>query len=236
MAPVKMNRAVGLLVESALLLIAAGTAGAARADEADTLRLVARMESYYRKSPGITADFVQILESRTLGRPQEESGTLSLKPPGKMRWEYSNPRGKIAVTDGAHAFLYLPEDRQVIVGTIGEMDSGAVTSRLLLGGAPLSRDFKVEGERSPEKPGIWLVKLTPRSGDFPYDSVSLDVEDATGAIRSIRLLDPLGNRMEYRFDHLQVVRTLPDRIFTYKIPRGADVQVMGEGSAPSAPP
>ena len=222
-------------------MIEAGTAliamagGAPSGDEAGALRLVSRIESYYRESPGITADFSQVLESRTLSRPQEEYGTVSLKPPGRMRWEYRQPRGKLAVTDGTRAYLYLPEDRQVIVGKISDLDSGAVATRLLLGSAPLSRDFRVEGEPSPDRPGLWLVKLTPRVGDFPYDAVTLEVEEATGAIRSIRLLDPLGNRMEYRFDRIRVVRDLPDRIFAYKVPRGVDVQVMG-GEPPVPPP
>jgi outer membrane lipoprotein carrier protein len=227
-----MQRAQRFLSAAGALLLAAS---AAEAGEAETNRIVSRMESFYRTSPGITADFVQVLESRTLGRPQEESGTLSLKPPGRMRWEYGAPRGKLAVIDGVHTFLYLPEDRQVILGKLEEMDSGAITSRLLVGGAPLARDFRLDGEPSPEKPGIWLLRLTPRSAAFPYDSVVLEVEAATGGIRSIRLLDPLGNRMEYRFEHLQVVRNLPDRIFTYKIPRGVDVQVLGEGVLPSSP-
>jgi outer membrane lipoprotein-sorting protein len=94
----------------------------------------------------------------------------------------------------------------------------------------------VEGEPSPEKQGLWLLKLSPHSADFPYDVVNLEVDETSGCIRSIRLLDPLGNRMEYRFERIQVVRHLSDRIFTYKIPRGVDIQVLGEGSArPSSP-
>ncbi len=211
-------------------------AGAPRGDEAEILRVVSKIESYYRQSPGITAEFVQVLESRTLSRSQEESGTLSLKPPGRMRWDYRSPRGKLAVTDGTRAYLYLPDDRQVIVGKIAEMDSGAVASRLLLGTAPLSRDFRVEGESAPGRPGLWLLKLSPKKEGFPYDAVTLEADSGTGAILSIRLLDPLGNRMEYRFDHIRVVRSLPDRIFTYKIPRGVDVQMMGEPSAAGSSP
>ena len=231
MAAVNRGTAAGILAGAALLALAGG---ALRADEAGALRMASRIESYYRKSPGITADFSQILESRTLSRPQEEYGTVSLKPPGRMRWEYRRPQGKLAVTDGTRAYLYLPEDRQVIVGNVSDLDSGAVATRLLLGSAPLSRDFRVEGEPSPDREGLWLMKLTPRAGDFPYDAVTLEVDEATGAIRSIRLLDPLGNRMEYRFDRIRVVRDLPDRIFAFKVPRGVDVQVMG-GEVPLPP-
>ena len=224
MPDVRRGIAAGSIAGAVALVFAAGVL---RGDEAGALRLASRIEAYYRKSPGITADFLQILESRTLSGPREEHGTVSLKPPGRMRWEYRSPRGKLAVTDGKRAYLYLPEDRQVILGALGELDPGAVAARLLLGGSPLSRDFLLEGDPSPDRPGLWLMKLTPRSRDFPYDAVTLQVEEATGAIHSIRLLDPLGNRMEYRFDRIRVVRDLPDRIFSFEIPRGADVQVLG---------
>ena len=133
MTPVRTTGVESVRRGAALLLLAGG---AALAGETETAQIVARMESFYRASPGITADFVQVSESRTLGRPQEERGTLSLKPPGKMRWEYASPRGKLAVTDGARAYVYLPEDRQVIVGTMSAMDSGGVTARLLIGSQP----------------------------------------------------------------------------------------------------
>lgn len=186
--------------------------------------LVSRLESFYRNSPGITARFVQVLDSRTLTRPQEETGKVFLRPPGRMRWEYENPPGKLAVTDGARTFLYLPEDRQVLVGKVSNLDHGAIASRLLLGTSPLEADFRVDGEPAPGAGDRWLLRLSPRTRDFPYDAVMLEVAAETGAIRSIRLHDPLGNRIEYRFDRIRVIRDLPERLFTYRIPRGVDVQ------------
>jgi len=217
------------------MLLAATAAGVVRPDEAGALKVVSRMESFYRDTPGITAEFVQTLDARALGRPQEESGTVWLKPPGKMRWEYRKPAGKLAILDGRRAYLYLPEDRQVVVGKIGDVDSGAVATRLLLGNGPIVADFRVEGDPSPARPGAWLLKLVPKAADFPYDSVGLEVEEATGAITSIRLVDPLGNRMEYRFENVHPVRNLSDRLFTYKIPRGVDIQTMGDEGIPGFP-
>ncbi len=222
------------LVVAALIL--SPTARRAAGAEPPLSDLLSRLESYYRTSPGITADFEQTLESRTLSRPIHEAGTVSLKPPGRMRWEYEKPRGKLAITDGARAYLYLPEDEQVFVGRIQDLDRGAVASGLLLGAASLRRDFRVEGERMADGEERWLLKLTPNSPDFPYDSITLEVEQESGAIRRMLLLDPLGNRVEYRFDHLRVVRHLPDRLFVYRIPKGVDVQVLREDSGPPASP
>jgi len=227
------SKRMPVLVAAAILsLLTRLSAG----EESPLSDLLSRIESYYRASPGITADFEQTLESRTLSRPLQETGSVSLKPPGRMRWEYVKPRGKVAITDGAHAYLYLPEDEQVFIGRIQDLDRGAVASGLLLGTTSLRRDFRVEGERLGEEGERWLLKLTPRVPDFPYDLVTLEVEHRSGAIRRILLLDPLGNRIEYRFNHLRVVRNLPDRLFAYRIPKGVDVQVLREEPGVSASP
>ena len=44
------------------------------------------------------------------GRPRRaESGELSLRKPGKMRWEYSQPAGKLFLSDGKTHLLLQPD-------------------------------------------------------------------------------------------------------------------------------
>ena len=218
-----------------MLLIFPLASGSGWGEESPGLAaLVRRVQSFYRDSAGIVANFTQTLESRTLAVPQEEAGTVYLKAPGKMRWEYSRPRGKLAVCDGRKVFLYLPEDRQVLVGAMEDLDAGALVTRLLLGETSLDSQFKVEGEPEGE---VWSLRLSPKKPDFPYDSLTLEVAAENGAIRRIGMLDPLGNRMEYRFDDIRVQKSLPPKLFTYQIPRGVEIQTFGGGreTAPRSP-
>jgi outer membrane lipoprotein carrier protein len=196
--------------------------------------VVRRMERFYRASPGIAANFVQVLETRTLPRPQEESGTVYLRPPGRMRWEYTQPPGKLAVTDGERAFLYLPEDRQVVTGRIRDLEDGAVAARLLLAETPLERSFRVQGDPLPGGTGVWALRLTPIDAEFPFEAITVEVEETTGIIRRILLLDPLGSRIEYRFSEVRLERELPDRLFTFRVPRGVDIQDLSSGTGPGS--
>ena len=197
--------------------------------------VVDRIQSFYRSSGGIVAEFTQVLESRTLPRPQEETGMVYLKAPGRMRWEYSRPKGKLAISDGSKVFLYLPEDREVLVGSVKDLDAGAVATRLLLGEASLSSEFRVEGEPASDREGVWSLRLVPQVNGFPYDSLTLEVEARNGAIRRIGMLDPLGNRMEYRFDAIRTDRNLSEKLFTYSIPRGVEIQTFGGGKDSQRP-
>jgi outer membrane lipoprotein-sorting protein len=93
----------------------------------------------------------------------------------------------------------------------------------------------VEGEPEPDRGDIWNLRLSPRSQNFPYDSLTVEVSSGNGAIRRIGMLDPLGNRMEYRFDDILVRKDLPQKLFTYQIPRGVEIQTFGGGRESALP-
>jgi len=234
MARVDSSRSACAALFLAILIPLPDRQGAVAPELRDVLR---RIQTFYRSSPGIVAGFIQILESRTLPSRQEETGTLSLKAPGRMRWEYSRPRGKLAVTDGTKAYLYLPEDRAVLIGSVKDLDAGAVVARVLLGEASLESEFQVEGEPAPHDPETWVLRLVPKTAGFPYDSLTAEVSSESGALRRLQMLDPLGNRMEYRFEDIRVEKNLPDRLFIFRIPRGAEIQTFGgdREKAPSSP-
>ena len=60
-----------------------------------------------------------------------ERGQVYLLRPGKMRWEYRDPPGKLAITDGERTHLYLPEDRQVVVAPVPPRGTGSGIAFLL---------------------------------------------------------------------------------------------------------
>src|SRR5881296_666864 len=82
---------------------------------ADAVAEARAVEEALNGMKGMVASFIQTVESPGLPRPQVEKGTVYLLRPGKMRWEYEVPRGKLAVADGRKTYVYLPEERQVLV-------------------------------------------------------------------------------------------------------------------------
>src|SRR5208283_5375881 len=74
-------------------------------------KLLKSVENRYNK-----AKTLQVLFNETYtpqGKPQRsESGTLMLRKPGRMRWEYSQPKGKLFVSDGKSLWLYTPADNR----------------------------------------------------------------------------------------------------------------------------
>ncbi len=69
-----------------------------------------------------SADFVHTYQGGVLRKQLTEHGHVLIKKPGKMRWEYMPPEKKLFVSDGIKVYSYVPEDKQVIVGTVPEGD------------------------------------------------------------------------------------------------------------------
>jgi outer membrane lipoprotein carrier protein len=169
----------------------------------------------------LVARFTQTLESPSLPAPQIESGTLYLARPGRMRWEYSTPPGKLAIADGKRTWLYLPEDRQALSAPMAGADRDQGIG-LLLGGSPdILAVFAPRWVRPPR--GTPTLALRPRSPDAAFDEVRVET-DAEGFPVAIMVTDPLGGRVTYRFEAIRFVPRLDESLFRFMPPPGVSVQ------------
>jgi len=202
--------AVGLMG----VLIAQAPVAATPADD-----LARRVETKHRTLVDLTASFVQTYRSGMLGRAIVEKGSLSLKPPGRMRWEYRDPEKKTFVSDGKTFYFYVPADRQVIVRS--QADSRGIPALLMSGRGEILTHFAVTEEKAPAA-GLRRLRLVPREADPEIDHVLLDV-DAAARIRGITVADAQGNRSQFTFDRFKENNGIDDRQFRFEVPKGVEV-------------
>src|SRR6202044_2152956 len=96
-----------MLVVMVLLAVTAGgsaQAPAARTDVPSAKDLAAKVDAHYNHLHTLTAHFTE--RYRGMGIDRTETGTLTLSKPGRMRWAYDAPLGKIFVLDGKSAVSY----------------------------------------------------------------------------------------------------------------------------------
>jgi outer membrane lipoprotein carrier protein len=91
------------------LILATTTSLAAPAP--DVHAIADAVDHRYNHLRTLQCEFTEIYSGA--GMERSESGTLWLKKPGKMRWEYRSPRQKLFVSDGKEAWFYVPGERQV---------------------------------------------------------------------------------------------------------------------------
>src|SRR4029453_4586352 len=100
------------------------------------------LQKKYDSIRDFSADFVQTSSSGVLKRKMIERGTVVIKKPGKMRWEYKKPpEDKLAVSDGVKTYLYVPLDKQVHVSALPTGDAAPTPLLFLAGKGDILRDF-----------------------------------------------------------------------------------------------
>ncbi len=215
----------GALVLMSLLVGLPGfTPAAAEAPDPLLRKLQARLEAL----ESLRGRFVQSLEARALGRPRTERGSFAIKKPSRMRWEYEEPEKKVALSDGATTWLYIPEDGEVYRGKTGGPERGGSAMHLLTGRARLDRDF-VSRRLSPEEAGPQgvvgadVIELVPREPSTEFERLVLAVDPALVTIRRMTIVDPLGDKMVFDFFDIVENVHLADEMFQFEIPPGVEV-------------
>ena len=99
------------------------------------------IENRYNHAQSLKLDFSEsFLASR---RPtQTESGVLYLRKPGRMRWEYTSPAGKIFLADGKDTFLYTPDDHRAEKAPLKLSEDDRAPLAFLLGKLDFHKDFQ----------------------------------------------------------------------------------------------
>jgi len=171
-----------------------------------------------------SADFVQQYEGGPLKRKREERGTLLVKKPGKMRWNYKAPDEKVFVSNGTRLFQYFPHENRVVVGPPPEDDQAAVL--FLSGRGNLTRDFNVTfGQKVPA--ASWTLHLEPKQPQQYYDWLEITASKDGLRLEALTVGEKAGSRSTFQLSNFKENPGLADKQFDFSIPRGAEVTNAG---------
>ena len=168
------------------------------------------------------------------GLERTESGTLSLKKPGKMRWEYQQPRAKLFVSDGKLAWFYVPGENQARQAQIKKLDDLRTPLRYLLGHTKLEKEFtglSLAPDVQPMNAGDTILRGVPPSMADRVSQVLLEITPEHRIARiAVQELD--GSTTEFVFSGEVDNAALPDAQFEFKPPAGVEVLQATELTAP----
>jgi outer membrane lipoprotein carrier protein len=186
------------------------------------------LQHKYDRVTDFSADFVHSYRGGVLKQQATERGTLLVKKPGKMRWEYTAPEKKLFVSDGHKIYSYIPQDRQVIVGTMPRDEHAPTPALFLTGKGDITRDFNASFDKVAEaQPGSFVLKLTPKRREPEYESLTLVLEPKTLTIQMLITVDAQGGRSAFTFSNLKENVGVADNQFVFKMPRNVDVKTDG---------
>jgi outer membrane lipoprotein carrier protein len=187
--------------------------------------LAQALQSRYDRVKDFSADFVHRYRGGALRREAVERGTLLIKKPGKMRWEYTAPEQKLFVSDGLKIYSYLPQDKQVLVSSVPDDASAPTPALFLAGKGNLTRDFDVSFTELPTDMATdsRAIKLVPKTKQAEYDWLVLAVDAKTLVLRGLVAIDLQGGTSSFTFTNLKENVGLADNRFVFETPRGVDV-------------
>lgn len=204
---------------SAAAQSAPATAGETKAPPVQDL--IKGVEAAYTDVESIQASFVQVTENAMMGDSTRQEGTVEIKRPRKMRWEFASPKSSF-VTDGSTMWVYTAADNQVIVTEdLGTASSGDGMSALLDGLDKLGELFEVS--RMAEAPeGSVRLRLQPKTqANFKALELTLAAEDYL--LQEVVMVDPFDNRTTLSFSGVKLDAGLDDSRFVFEAPAGASV-------------
>lgn len=185
------------------------------------------IEARYNRPETLQLLFEQTYTAQ--GRPpRTESGVLYLRKPGRMRWEYHVPPGKLFVSDGEFVYFYSPSANRVEKMRLKDSGDMRVPLAFLIGRVDLRRDFR-EFRSRPEGDDLRIVAL-PKSERSPFTQVEFVVA-SDRQIRRLVIHGEDGSVMSFRFAEERINPPLARDLFRFQPPPGAElVEVRGDAA------
>jgi outer membrane lipoprotein carrier protein len=192
----------------------------------DLKQVLDRLQRHYHDTNSFTAKFIE--EIAAVGAPKKNrTGTVSFRKPGRMRWEFDDPEKQTIVSDGETLYSYDPDLNQVVETPLKQALKSSSATSFLLGIGNINRDFEAAFAHPATPTGLVDLILDAKTGGYKIE-VGLDPKSYN--LMTLTLTDQLGDVTRIDFSDIHDNVELPDSIFAFKTPAGADVV-----TAPASP-
>lgn len=199
------------------LLLAAPPRDAGRA-------LAQRVHRFYAHTRDFTARFTQRYTYTAMGRVEVSEGTVQVKKPALVRWDYQKPEKRTMFVAGRSLWIWRPDDQEAQHKKDfgGDQLSSAFT--FLWGKGDLLKEFSPRAVEAPAGlPKGDALELTPKK-PVPGVERLVFVVGKDGQVLASVVTNPQGDVNQMIFGEAKVDQGLPDSLFQFEPPKGAYLQ------------
>jgi len=181
--------------------------------------LAQKVDRHYNQLRSLKTGFTESYEG--LGIRRTESGTLLLLKPGRMKWDYTSPSGKLFLLDGKYAWFYSKGDPQVQRIPAKQLDDLRSPLRFLLGHTELEKEVNGLTIQAAAG-GHFVLSGQPKGQEKRVQRLSLTVT-ADGTISGIEIEETDGALTRFTFTAEQTNTSVPAEDFHFTPPPGVPV-------------
>ncbi len=177
-----------------------------------------QVDQHYNRLHSLRVQFIETY--RGMGMKRTESGTLLLEKPGRMRWDYSNPAGKVFVIDEKYGYSYTPGDAQAERYPAKQLQDFRSPLRFLLGHTRIEKEL-TDVTLAPEGTAFRL-RGVPKGMEQKVAEVTLTVT-ADGRMDAIQWKETDGSTTEFHLADEVSNPPLAADTFSFRPPPGVEV-------------
>ena len=180
--------------------------------------LIHRVDDHYNHLHTLRARYSEHYTG--MGLDRTETGTLTLRKPGLMRWSYDAPAGKVFVLDGKFGWFYTPGEPQVSRTPAKQIDDLRSPLRFLLGHTQLQKELD-------------NITVTPAGANFRISGVPRGMAErvhalavtvnAAGTIEALSIEETDGTTTAFTFSSIEENAPIPASDFTFSPPPGVNI-------------
>lgn len=216
------------------LLGAAGAVAAASllpriasAQSRTAAEIASAVQTFYDQTTGVRVRFQQDYWANVYHRTTTSRGNLVISRPGRIRFDYTSPSGKVVVSNGTTFTYYEPgEEGETGQYWTGAADGASTGLGFLTGTARISTDYRASlGERrAGTSDDVDVLELVPRRADPHIARLRLyvsNVEATRGVVRRVGIGDHEANWNTFTFSGMEFPDSIAGSTFDYAPPSGA---------------
>jgi outer membrane lipoprotein carrier protein len=190
--------------------------------------LLKNIETRYNHPQSLKLDFSETYAGMK-SPVQKESGVLYLRKPGRMRWDYTAPAGKIFISDGKEVFIYTPNDHQAEKSKLRESEDVHAPLAMLLGKLNFAKEFKsFQARHEPgDAAGETWITAEPKSENLAWSKVDFLVT-TEGQLRRVRITLQDHSTLDFSFSNEQLNIPVAESLFTFHPPPGVQIVEAGQ--------
>jgi outer membrane lipoprotein carrier protein len=187
----------------------------------DAVAIVDAIQKQFDATITFQARFIQKSYLKILGQSQKAEGFVSIKKPGKMKWDYKAPDRQILVSNDQGLWLYLPDEKQVTKMKVQSIYSSNTPALFLAGRGKLTESFTIG--KVTEEHGLYVVEMIPRNKAQNLSKMVLLADKKNYQIVGSRVYDNLGNKTEMLFSNIRINPNLEKKLFRFEVPKGVEL-------------
>lgn len=187
--------------------------------------VVTQVQKKYDATGAFKAHFRQEAHLKTTGTMDTAEGWVYFKKPCQMRWQYLSPaeQRKEILADGNQVWMYIPQDRMVMVYPIKQVLRSDLVMRFFSGIGSLKDDFKITWNRPNLEGKPYQIDLVPIKPQSELKQLTLTIDPKTYLVQALEFNNAYGDKTLMTLTQPQLNIKLEPNFFTFTPPPGVEV-------------